>query len=47
MPYEVDWDEPKRLSNIKSGAGGFRDAAPDFLKGLFLCKEDRREDYRA
>jgi uncharacterized DUF497 family protein len=40
----VDWDEPKRLSNIKERGVDFRDAALIF-EGPVLCKEDTREDY--
>ncbi|MFL5266304.1 MAG: BrnT family toxin [Stellaceae bacterium] len=45
MLFEVDWDEPKRISNIKERGVDFRDAALIF-EGAVLCKEDAREDYR-
>ena len=44
MRFEVDWDEPKRLSNIEERGVDFRDAALIF-EGPVLCKEDTREDY--
>jgi uncharacterized DUF497 family protein len=44
MRFEVDWDEPKRLINIKERGVDFRDAALIF-QGPVLCKEDTRGDY--
>jgi uncharacterized DUF497 family protein len=45
MDFEVvEYDEAKRLSNIKDHGVDFIDAALIF-KGPILVKEDRRDDY--
>jgi uncharacterized DUF497 family protein len=40
----VEWDEPKRLSNLEDHGVDFMDAALIF-EGTFLEAEDRRGDY--
>jgi uncharacterized DUF497 family protein len=44
MDLEFEWDEEKRLSNIKEHGVDFRDAALIF-EGPVITKEDTREDY--
>ena len=40
----VEWDEPKRQSNLADHGVDFMDAALIF-EGVFLEAEDRRSDY--
>jgi uncharacterized protein len=44
MEFDFEWDEEKRLSNIKERGVDFRDAALIF-EGPVITKEDMREDY--
>ena len=44
VPLTFEWDEEKRLNNIKERGVDFRDAALIF-EGPVLVQEDRRENY--
>ena len=44
MAFSIEWDEAKRISNIKERGVDFRDAALIF-DGPVIAKEDMREDY--
>jgi uncharacterized protein len=44
MDYVFEWDEEKRLSNIKERGVDFRDAALIF-EGPVITQEDMRESY--
>jgi len=44
LELEFEWDEEKRLSNIKERGVDFRDAALIF-EGPVIMKEDTRESY--
>jgi uncharacterized protein len=44
MGFDFEWDEEKRLSNIKERGADFRDAALIF-EGPVITKEDTRENY--
>jgi uncharacterized protein len=44
MDLEFEWDEEKRISNIKERGVDFRDAALIF-EGPVIMKEDTRESY--
>jgi uncharacterized DUF497 family protein len=41
---QVEWDEPKRLSNLEDHGVDFKDAALIF-EGVFLEAEDKRGDH--
>jgi uncharacterized DUF497 family protein len=44
VAFSIEWDEAKRISNIKERGVDFRDAALIFA-GPVVAKEDMREDY--
>ena len=44
MDLEFEWDEEKRITNIKERGVDFRDAALIF-EGPVITKEDMRENY--